>query len=165
MKRFLGLLAVLATAAVFAVSGVQPAAANPMPYITAPTNPPEGANLLNQLIATLNASASMPPLAYNCTASGATPQTCNGLRGIVTTNSLSTAAATNAAYVINDSSVTAASLVDCQDIAYSGTLVTNGYPTIMSCVPGAGTITVNITNTHAANALSGTVQIGFKVWN
>jgi hypothetical protein len=100
-----------------------------------------------------------------CTSSGSTPQTCNGQRGIATTNSLSTAAATNAAYVINNSSVTTSSLVECTDQAYSGTLVTNGYPVIMSCVPGTGTITVNITNTHAANALSGTVQIGFAVLN
>jgi len=98
-----------------------------------------------------------------CTASGATPQTCNGTRGVVTTNSLSTAAATNAVYVINNNLVTAASNIGCQTQAYSGTLVTNGYPTILSCVPGPGTITVNITNTHAANALAGTVAIGFTI--
>lgn len=101
----------------------------------------------------------------SCTGSGATPQTCNGQRGIVTTNSLTTAAATNAAYVINNSSVTTSSMVHCTNQGYSGTIVTNGYPVIMTCVPGSGTITVNITNTHAANALSGTVQIGFTVMN
>jgi hypothetical protein len=100
-----------------------------------------------------------------CTASGSTPQTCNGQRGIVTTNSLSTAAATDASYVINNSSVTSSSLVQCTDQGYSGTLVTNGYPVIQTCVPGSGTITVHITNQHAANALSGTVQIGFAVLN
>ncbi len=100
-----------------------------------------------------------------CTASGATPQTCNGQRGVVTTNSLSTAAATDASYVINNSSVTASSQVQCTDQGYSGTLVTNGYPVIMTCVPGSGTITVHITNTHAANALSGTVKVGFSVLN
>lgn len=100
-----------------------------------------------------------------CTITGSTPQTCNGQRGIVTTGTLSTAGATNAAFVINNSSVTATSLVMCTDQGYSGTLVTNGYPVIMSCVPGSGTITVNITNTHAANALNGTVQIGFTVLN
>lgn len=100
-----------------------------------------------------------------CTVTGATPQTCNGQRGIVTTGTLTTAAATNAAFVINNSSVTTSSLVICTDQGYSGTLVTNGYPVIMTCVPGSGTITVNITNTHAANALNGTVQIGFTVLN
>lgn len=101
----------------------------------------------------------------SCTVSGATPQTCNGFQGVATTASLTTAAATNAAYVINNSSVAATSRVHCQNLGYSGTLVTNGYPTILSCVPGAGTITVNITNTHAANAMSGTVAIGFTVFN
>lgn len=100
-----------------------------------------------------------------CSASGATPQTCNGQRGIVTTNSLSTAAATDASFVVNDSSVTASSLVQCTAQAYSGTLVTNGYPVIMTCVPGSGTITVHITNTHPSNALAGTVKIGFTVLN
>ncbi len=100
-----------------------------------------------------------------CSASGTTPQTCNGQRGIVTTNSLATAAATDASFVINNSSVTAASHVLVTDLGYSGTLVTNGYPVLMSAVPGAGTITVHITNLHAANALAGTVKIGFAVLN
>lgn len=100
-----------------------------------------------------------------CTASGSTPQTCNSISGAVTTNSLATAAATNAAYVINNNTVVATSRVNCTVLGYSGTLVTNGYPQILTCVPGAGTITVNITNTHAANALSGTVVIGFMVFN
>lgn len=97
-----------------------------------------------------------------CSASGATPQTCNGTRGFVTTNSLATAATTNAAYVINDSSVNAGSLIQCENLGYSGTIVTNGIPVFISCVPGAGTITVNITNA-GANALSGTILIGFSL--
>jgi hypothetical protein len=100
-----------------------------------------------------------------CTVAGATPQTCNGQRGIVTTNSLATAAATDATYVINNASVTASSLVVVTDVGYSGTLVTNGYPVLMSAVPGAGTITLHITNLHGANALSGTVKLGFAVLN
>lgn len=100
-----------------------------------------------------------------CTVSGATPQTCNGPSGVATTASLATAAATNAAYVINNTSVTAASRLSCNVLGYSGTIVTNGYPTIVTCVPTAGVITVNLTNTHAANALSGTVAIGFTVSN
>lgn len=100
-----------------------------------------------------------------CTATGASPQTCNALRGTVTTGTLTTAAVTNAAYTINNSTVTTSSIVMCKDLAYSGTLVTNGEPVIMSCVPGAGTITVNITNVHATAAMNGTVKIGFIVFN
>jgi hypothetical protein len=100
-----------------------------------------------------------------CTASGATPQTCNGASGIVTSASLSTAAATASTYVINNSQVVATSRVICNLQSYSGTLVTNGYPTVFQCVAGAGTITINFANTHAANALSGTVGFAFTVSN
>lgn len=100
-----------------------------------------------------------------CTITGTTPQTCNGQRGIVTTGTLTTAAATDATFTINNSSVATTSLVHCNVQAYSGTLVTNGYPIITTCVPGSGSIAVHITNTHSANALNGTVQIGFFVNN
>lgn len=100
-----------------------------------------------------------------CTITGASPQTCNGSEGVVTTGTLTTAAATDASYTINNSSVSATSVVQCTDEGYSGTLVTNGYPVLMVCIPGSGTITVHITNLHATNALSGTVQIGFNVFN
>lgn len=99
-----------------------------------------------------------------CTASGATPQTCNGQRGIVTTGTLATATLTDASFVINNSSVTASSLVAVTDEGYSGTLVTNGLPVLTTAVPGSGTITVHITN-FGANALNGTVAIGFVVLN
>lgn len=110
---------------------------------------------LNTIIAGVNGTP--------CSATGASPQTCNGTRGTVTTGTLATAAATNAAFTINNSAVAANSQIVCSVLAYSGTIVTNGYPTIMTCVPTAGVITVNITNTHAANALNGTVTIGFVV--
>lgn len=100
-----------------------------------------------------------------CTVTGTTPQTCNAISGAVTTGTLTTAAATNAAYTINNSAVVASSRVNCSIMGYSGTIVTNGYPIIISCVPGTGTIVVNLTNTHAANALNGTVVIGFWVVN
>lgn len=100
-----------------------------------------------------------------CTVTGATPQTCNGSSGAVTTGTLTTAAATNAAYVINNTSVTAASRIQCTLQSYSGTIITNGIPVPVTCVPGAGTITVNLTNIHASNALNGTVVIGFRVDN
>jgi hypothetical protein len=99
----------------------------------------------------------------SCTATGTTPQTCNGMRGVVTTGTLTTAAATASSYVINNNKALASSVVLCFLQAYSGTLVTNGYPTLFSCAPGAGTITVNFANTHAANALNGTLAIGFQV--
>lgn len=98
-----------------------------------------------------------------CVASGATPQTCNAMRGIATTNSLSTAALTAATYVVNNSFVTASSVVQCSINSYSGTYVTNGDPLVAMCVPGAGTITFTIFNAHATNALAGTLGLAFEV--
>ena len=159
LKHAAALLAVL-----FAVA-LAPVAAAPLagqvPLMTGPIDPSNQLGNLNTLVQSINTNVA----GTFCLVSGATPQTCNGQRGIATTNSLSTAAATDASYVINNSAVTATSQISCTDNGYSGTLVTNGYPVIMSCVPGSGTITVHITNTHASNALSGTVAIGFAVLN
>lgn len=98
-----------------------------------------------------------------CTVTGATPQTCNGMRGVVTTGTLTTAGVTAASYVINNNKALASSVAICTWQGYSGTLVTNGQPVLISCVPGAGTITVNFVNTHPTNALNGTLAIGFHL--
>jgi hypothetical protein len=137
------------------VAGLAIAAAHAasVSYVTGPPDPSNGT--LNNIIGQLNGS--------QCIASGATPQVCNGTRGVVTTNSLSTAVSTNAAYVITNSAVAANSVVNCQQQGYSGTITTNGWPFILSCVPAAGQITVNITNVNPTNALNGTVQIGFAI--
>lgn len=100
-----------------------------------------------------------------CSASGATPQTCNGNQGQVTTNSLTVAGASVGSYAINNTAVSATSNVQCTMLAYSGTFTTNGLPSILSCSPAAGSITVIIGNVHASAALSGTVKIGFRVIN
>lgn len=110
---------------------------------------------------TTSASTSAP-----CTVSGGTPQTCNGLRGVVTTGTLTTGTNANAAaYTIANSSVTSASVVQCTVDAYSGTVGTNGTPVITQCVPGSSQIVVNIRNVDGTNALNGTVGIGFLVSN
>jgi hypothetical protein len=141
------------------------AAAGTAPSISTVASPVCNGGDTNQNLTIAGAGTGIVTLGVNCTASGATPQTCNGQRGVVTTNSLSTAAGVTAAYVINDSSVTAASVLSCDLQTYSGTLFTNGLPTLLTCQPGAGTITIQIGNTAAANALSGTVGIGFIVAN
>lgn len=101
--------------------------------------------------------------AVGCSATGTSPQTCNGAWGKVTTGTLTTAAATAATFTINNSSVSATSWVSCQLNGYSGTVTTNGWPEILYCTPGAGTITVTFLNGHATAALSGTLTIGFDV--
>ena len=98
-----------------------------------------------------------------CTITGVTPQTCNGQRGIVTTGTLTTAGVTSASFTINNSSVSATSMIQCTINSYSGTISTNGVPMITQCVPGAGSFVVNIYNAHATNALNGAVGIGFVI--
>jgi len=100
-----------------------------------------------------------------CTVTGATPQTCNGQRGIVTTGTLTTATSTASTYQINNSSVTTSSMVQCTLQAYSGTYFTNGIPVILDCKPGSGSITVDFANINGTNALNGTLAIGFAVLN
>jgi hypothetical protein len=100
-----------------------------------------------------------------CTGSGATPITCNGAGGRITTVALTTAAVTdNADIVINDNVVTANSAVTCAINAYA-TYGAGGDPIVMGCLAGTGTITLKIRNTHATNALNGTLGVGFRVTN
>ena len=99
-----------------------------------------------------------------CQVSGATPQTCNGQRGLAGFTGLTTAASTAAAaQVIDDNVVTSTSVVECTINGYGGTIHTNGVPVITQCVPGSGTITVQIQNVDTLNALSGTITVGFVV--
>lgn len=96
-----------------------------------------------------------------CTASGATPQTCNASRGVVTTNSLATAASSTASFVINDSLVAATNAC----VATIGNTTSTGTPTIAQVVTGAGTITVTIANVNTATALNNTVNLNFSCIN
>lgn len=106
-----------------------------------------------------------------CAATGNSPQTCSGLRGTVTTGTLTTAAqaagvaATIATFTVTNTSVTTLSVVVCFNEGYSGTLGTNGIPLIVTCAPGNGNIAVQITNAAVTFALNGTVAIGFIVSN
>lgn len=164
MRKFLA-----AFLSVFLIAGGA-LAANPIPYFTGAggTNPstfPADMPDLNALIQTLNTQGAQNLGTGPCTATGTSPQTCNGQRGLVTTGTLTTAAAAAASFTINDSSVASTSVVLCMNDGYSGTVTTNGNPVIAQCVPGAGTITVSIYNAAAANALNGTVTIGFMVLN
>lgn len=98
-----------------------------------------------------------------CTATGTTPQTCNATKGSVTTGTLTTAAVTAGSYVINNVNANTNSVMSCQLASYSGTLFTNGLPQLMTCTPGAGTITIGFANVHASNALNGTITWHFTI--
>lgn len=162
MKRiFAGALALLLALAAPALAGnttfVTSIGDLVFPF-TAPTTNPAAPGLIDNVIL-----GSVSPVTMSkCTVTGASPQTCNGQAGKVTTGTLTTAAATTATYTINNSSVTAASGINCQ--INGGTTIGTGDPVIESCAPGSGAITVTFRNVNAATALSGTLIFGFSIF-
>jgi|SRR5215471_11684814 len=92
-----------------------------------------------------------------------TPVTINTEIGVITTVSATNAQQTLSSFVVNNSAVSATSTVSADVQGYSGTLGTNGFPTVVVTGVGAGVFTINLCNVHGANPLNGTVQIGFIV--
>jgi hypothetical protein len=126
-------------------------------------------NQLNGLPAGSGGYAAQPgsviSLGSFCRVTGATPVTCTGQRGQITTTTLTTAASTAANYVITDSLITASNTCMASIVSYSGTFGTNGIPVINGATVGAGTITLSIGNANATNAFNGTVVVAFSCIN
>jgi hypothetical protein len=121
-------------------------------------------NIINQLIDRLSGSgtAAQPTL---CTATGASPQTCNGYRGTITTAVLALGTLVSTTYTVNNNLVFANSVVSCDYVTMTGgTIITQGIPTITQCLPAAGSLTVVITNTglNAMNAGAATPTVTFQ---
>jgi len=90
--------------------------------------------------------------------------TCNGASGVITTQTATTAAVTvESGFTLNNSRITASSVIHVQIIGYSGTLFANGVPNLVVAAPGAGTVVIRIANMHGVNALNGTILIHFIV--
>lgn len=88
----------------------------------------------------------------------ATAVTLNAASGQITTVALTTAAAAEEAFVVNNS------LVDATDvIATSTTYAGAGKPIVFVTNVGAGVFTLNITNVHAANALDAVLVVNFAI--
>lgn len=115
---------------------------------------------VNPIIDYLNARAS----GNTTTGTAGNSATINSAVGELTTGTLTTASGSTQAITITNSAVSATSIVLVQVAAYSGTLATNGYPVVTKVVPAAGSFVISITNTHGANALSGTVKLRFLVF-
>lgn len=86
--------------------------------------------------------------------------TINTPSGVLTTESLTTAAAGTQALTITNSLVTAASIVIA---TLQGGTSTNGIPIIDKVVPAAGSFVATVRNIHASAALNGTLKVGFFV--
>src|SRR6516164_11854564 len=121
LKKLLRSLAFVAALTVTALAG----GIQSMPT-TAPFNEPsQTVATWNAFVQYLNGTAglytagtaptgtALPSIGAFCSASGATPQTCNGQRGVITTNSLATAASTAANFA------TAAALNNTVNINFS----------------------------------------------
>ena len=103
---------------------------------------------------------------YDTGAGGAVTQITNSATAVtldkpcgqITTVALTTAAAAEEAFVVNNS------LVDANDvIVVSTTYAGAGKPIVFVTNVGAGAFTVNITNVHAANALDAVLVVNFAV--
>lgn len=134
------------------------AAASPVPYVTVPLDTVNAS--INTAVSSLNST--QPWAAIPVTASGTTTATANGLRSVVSVTGLTTAAGVTAATMtVTNSSVNASSTIMCQVNGYGGT----GNPGVVNVVPGPGSFTFAIQNTHASAALNATVPVACMVYN
>ena len=90
--------------------------------------------------------------------SSSTAVTLNKVCGQITTVALTTAAAAEEAFVVNNSTIVATDV-----IAVSTTYAGAGKPIVSVTNVGSGVFTLNITNVHAANALDAVLVINFAV--
>lgn len=170
IRKTLGAAFVLALSTVLAFAGGVPS----VPVNPTFSDPSQIIGTLNALIQNLNGQfpnpmtptapaqgpASMVSLGAFCTASGATPQTCNGQRGTVTFTGVTAAANTNAtAQVINNSFVNANNA--CQ-VTLNTAGAANSGPVVSSVVAGTGTITITLTNATATTTGAFSPQFTFN---
>ena len=135
-----------------------PAFAAPLAYINTPMDTINQG--LNTVIQEYNAAS--PSAAYLSTCTGTTTATCVGVRFAASYTGLTTAAGvTSAAQTVTNTSVTAASMIVCQVNGYAGT----GNPLATNVIPGAGSFTYQVQNTHASAALNATVTTDCIVYN
>ena len=126
----------------------------------------------NAFIAMLNGNAS--PITANvapgtiafgtlCTASGATPQTCNGQRGAVTFTGVTVTNAATATVVVNDAQVAAASI--CTASIINNANAAQSTPFVSTLTPAAGTLTAILGNGSATSTGSVSIVVGFNCVN
>lgn len=95
--------------------------------------------------------------------SSTTGVTLDGSSGAITTVTFTTAALTNNVFTLTNSYILSTSIVVASITSYSGTIVTDGIPSLYLSNITNGTIDVNITNVHPVNALNGILIISFIV--
>lgn len=86
--------------------------------------------------------------------------TVNHDAGVITTESLSTAAGAQYTFTLTNNQITANSIVSVD--VWSGTNTTLGL-VVNEVTPAAGSCVILIKNSHASSALNGTIVIGFAI--
>lgn len=86
--------------------------------------------------------------------------TLNSGYGVITTESLTTAAAAVYTLTLTNAAIAAADIVHVT--VGNGTNTTVG-PSLAGVTPAAGSVVIVIRNTHAASALNGTLRVAFTV--
>jgi hypothetical protein len=135
-----------------------PAFAGGVPQIPVSPNwnePSQFVSTMNQWISQLNGAANSMFATQGVvsfgsfgTISGATPQTLNTARGVVTFTGVTIAGVATGNVVINNSLVTTASV--CSASLVSDNSAAGSFPYIRSVVPTAGVLTIAISNAAAA---------------
>lgn len=89
----------------------------------------------------------------------------DGISGIITTVSATTAGAATSTFTVSNTVVKSTSRVLVSIVNYSGTYATNGFPMVHVSGITADAFDIKLSNVHASNALSGIVKIAFLVLN
>jgi hypothetical protein len=154
MKRIFSTLVAIASLAFASVAAASPAA-----YVNTPLDTVQAT--VNAAIANINAAS--PALAVNQTGtSSSNAVTINGVRGTITTEALTTAAAATFTETLTNSSITAASQVF---VTVGLGTSSTGVPVLTTVTPAAGSVVIIIQNNHASAAFNGTLKISFQVVN
>lgn len=82
--------------------------------------------------------------------------------GVITSESLTTAAGADYTLTLTNTLVAATSIV--LATVHNGTN-SQGVPVLRTVTPGAGSVVIIVRNTHASQALNGTLKIAFLVLN
>lgn len=88
--------------------------------------------------------------------------TINNQTGVITTESLSTAAGATYTMTLTNSLIKATSIVN---VSVGKGSATTGSPVVTWVTPAAGSCVIIIQNVHASAALNGTVMICYNVFN
>lgn len=123
------------------------------------------ANSVTTVSGTFKTDSLVQATAATASVAGWAAITCHGSACALTFTGVTTAAATTATAVVTNRNVTSSSLVHASLQSYGGTWVTNGYPNVTVSAVANGSVTLQLTNLHAANALNGAIVVFISVVN